>query len=129
MQYASLRLAAFSSVLFFAGCDCAGPSPVACAGSGDCAAGEICRDGMCEAAPPGTDAGDGPDSGPPPVPVTATSVRIEPSTATLASVAGSRPAQDFEAIVTYSDGSERAALGPLFGIDAPTIGLLDPSSG
>ncbi len=134
MTYASLRLALppaalLSAILFAAGCDCAGPSPVGCAGSADCATGEICRDGMCEPAPPETDSGVTPDSGPTPVPITATSVRIEPSTATLTSIAGSMPSQDFEAIVIYSDGSERTALGPLFGLDAPTIGLLDPASG
>lgn len=122
-----LGLAFFAALS--AGCDCAGePMGRPCDSREDCEADEICRDGMCDVDPemdsgttPGRDSGPGAPR--------AESVRIEPAAATLVSVDGSTPTQDFEAIVTYTDGTERAAVGPIFEIDTVSIGLLDPASG
>lgn len=117
------------AVLVFAGCDCSGePSGRPCESRDDCQSGESCRDGVCEV-DGAMDSGTflDPDSGS--TVVRAESVRIEPATASLVSVDGSRPTRRFEAIVSYSDGSERAALGPIFGIDSVAIGVIDPASG
>lgn len=122
---------AFASVLA-SGCECSGtPRPTrSCTTTADCRSNESCVDRVCT---PRSDAGDpGLDSGPPvdsgPLRMI-TGVRIEPATAELVAADGATPTQDFEAIATYSDGSESVALGPSFVISTRSLGEIDSANG
>jgi hypothetical protein len=48
-----MRIAFLLAVLVLSGCDCSGPTPTGCTSGADCAAGMICRDAQCVAAPDG----------------------------------------------------------------------------
>lgn len=119
-------------VLVSAGCDCAPPTPTrTCSSSSECRASEMCVDGHCVARTDGggTVGEDAPfESIDAPLP-TPTSLRIEPADPVLVSDDGSMPTEHFSAIVTLSDGTERAAMGPIFAIDTRDIGDLDVASG
>ncbi|MCA9608478.1 MAG: hypothetical protein KC619_22895, partial [Myxococcales bacterium] len=120
----------FLCALLFAGCDCGGAVPGdSCTTDTECDTGERCVDGRCVMALPGMDAGDRPgfDAGPPGP--TIESVRLEPASASLTSVDGSRPTQTFMAVVTYSDGTEGPAVAPSFSLDSLAIGDVDGASG
>lgn len=114
-----------------AGCDCGAAVPLrGCASSSDCRGDQMCVDGRCtprsDTGPLSSDAPlETPDT---PLP-TAASLRIEPADVALISDDGSMPAERFRAIVTLSDGTERAATAPEFSIDSRLIGELDPASG
>ncbi len=133
MRTASLALVSSLAVLatLALGCDCGAPPPTTgCETSGDCRTGQVCVDGACVAR---TDGGPSALDAPfemidavLPVP---TSLRLEPADPTLVSEDGATPMQHFEAIVTLSDGTERAAMGPVFEIDTREIGELDVASG
>ncbi|AKF07851.1 PD40 domain-containing protein [Sandaracinus amylolyticus] len=125
----SAVLFAFAFV-FALGCDCGGDPPGgrSCDTSRDCRTGEMCIDNACtrgqDGAVPGLDA----------MPIDAptsriVSVRIEPATATLESIDGSRPTVDFMAISVFDDGVERPSNGPSFTIDNVSLGDLDEPSG
>jgi hypothetical protein len=116
-------------LLLLAGCDPAGRLGVACTSDSECDDGRRCIDGQCRARPPADasgDAGAPPDAGPP---VTLSAVRIEPASAELVAIDGSRPEQDFDVVAVFSNGMERAATGPVFSIDPVGLGTLDPASG
>ena len=109
-----------------------GTSVSRCASNADCPAGRVCVDGTCVSRP-SVDSGPAPDTAPPPVdvgpPATVTSVILEPAEATLVSVDGSMPTQDFEVFAVLSDGTMRAATGPTFTIDPISLGEIDVASG
>lgn len=58
-----------------------------------------------------------------------TSLRIEPSTATLASINGSMPTEDFNLIATYANGTEFEVSNPTFTIQNRTLGVVHPDTG
>ncbi|UJR79539.1 hypothetical protein [Sandaracinus amylolyticus] len=125
----SAVLFAFAFV-FALGCDCGGDPPGGrgCDTNRDCRTGEMCIDSRCtrgqDGALPGLDAMpiDAPTS-------RVVSVRIEPATAMLESVDGSRPTVDFMAVSVFDDGMERPSNGPSFTIDNVSLGDLDEASG
>lgn len=123
------RALVFVSLLFLSGCDCSGNVPVPCTSDSECDDGR-CIDGQCRPRPTvdgGGDAGEEPpDAGPP---ITLSAIRIEPASAELVSVDGSRPEQEFDVVAVFSNGMERPATGPVFTIDPIGLGTLDPASG
>ncbi|MCB9594265.1 MAG: PD40 domain-containing protein [Sandaracinaceae bacterium] len=118
-------------VFLLAACDPGGPLPTSpCGSDAECDTGEMCVDGACRPATPRMDGGGTPpgvDSGGPGV--TVASVRLEPASAGLVAVDGSRPTQTFMAIAVLSDGTEAAAIAPTFSLDSVSIGDIDPASG
>jgi hypothetical protein len=61
---------------------------------------------------------------------TVVSLRLDPASAELTAVSGSAlPTQSFRAIASLSDGTERAAMIPVFSFDAPGIATIDEASG
>lgn len=130
----STWLALFASLITSAGilgCDCGSPPPTAaCESSSDCRGGQVCIDGACVARVDGGSGGvDAPFDMTDAVLPTAVSLRIEPLDPVLVSEDGTMPTQHFDAFVVLSDGTERAAMGPLFEIDSREIGELDEASG
>ena len=93
--------------------------------------GRVCTDGQCADVrdtgvinidahvPPGTDA---------PF-ATVVSLRLDPASADIVSVNGSTPTQAFTVVAQLSDGTERAAMVPVFSFDAPGIATIDEASG
>lgn len=125
-QLASLLAAGL--LVFGPGCDPTAPTGSTCASSSDCAAGEICEDNRCVAR---SDGGGGRDSGPGSDAFFASVVglHVEPASAELVSVDGSRPTQAFTAMLELSDGTERAASLPVFSIDLGALGDIDEAGG
>lgn len=126
-----LRYALLFTFLTALGCDCGNsPPPETCRTSAECGTGRVCSDGRCSDiqdtgvnidahVPPGTDA---------PF-ATVTSLRIDPATAEIVSTNGSTPTQAFRVLAQLSDGTERAAMVPVFSFDAPGIATIDEASG
>lgn len=126
-----MRYALLFTFLTALGCDCGNsPPPETCRTSAECGTGRVCSDGRCSAVrdtglnidarvPPGTDA---------PF-ATVTSLRIDPASADIMSTGGSTPTQAFRVLAQLSDGTERAAMVPVFSFDAPGIATIDEASG
>jgi len=127
-----LRYALLFTFLTALGCDCGGdPPPQTCRTSAECGPGRICSDGQCAAVndtgvvsidayvPPGTDA---------PF-ATVLSLRLDPASADIVSTNGSTPMQTFRVLAQLSDGTERAAMVPVFSFDAPNVATIDVTSG
>ncbi|MFO0712393.1 MAG: hypothetical protein U0353_21260 [Sandaracinus sp.] len=131
MSPRSLCLALAVVLASSAGCDCSPSTPSGrCASSDECRPSEMCLDGRCvpraDGSVTGTDAPFVSLDAPLPTPV---SLRIEPADAVLTSEDGAMVTQRFSAIVTLTDGTDRAASAPLFAIDTRTVGELDEASG
>ena len=120
---------AFASLVL--GCDCGAPPPTTgCETSRDCRSAQVCVDGVCVARlDSGPTTADAPFESVDAVVPTPVMLRIEPADVVLRSEDGSMPTQHFDAIVVLSDGTERAAMGPLFEIGSREIGELDAASG
>lgn len=129
---AGFVLASLVTLLTALGCDCGGSPPAtSCRTSIECGAGRVCTDSRCVPAtdtgtpsidayvPPGVDA---------PI-ATVVSLRLDPASAELVATDGAMPTQAFRAIASLSDGTERAAMVPVFSFDAPGIATIDEASG
>lgn len=126
MSRVACRLS-FFALFSIAACECApqGTPRRPCTTASECEDGERCIDSTCVPASDGGTLG-GHDAGvvgPAPV-----SVRIEPASADLVSIDGARPMQDFAAIITYADGSEREAPSD-WSIDTLEMGDIDSGTG
>lgn len=115
-------------LLGLAGCSSgADPLSRSCSLDSECSSDERCIDSVCVAR---TDGGaDGGVTGYDAQLVQITSVRVEPSSATLVAAPGERPTQAFEAIAVYDNGTEGPLAGAEFAVETVEVGEVDPAGG
>ena len=129
------RLVLVSTFLpFLAACNCGSTIEVKakCSATVACPSGKVCVAQVCEtpkdagAQGDGGSADGGHDAG---MQATLTTLTLEPATAMLTSVNGSKPTQPFAARMTFSDGTTQLASNAVFTNDQQPIGTVDAISG
>ncbi len=125
------QLFLITTFLLFAACSSDPPVTRSCTFTSDCPTGDVCVDNMCVASPDsGTEDATTPtDSAFDATLPQVTSIRLDPTMASLTAAIGERPMVDFSAFAVRDDGSESPLSGAVFELDSNQVGDVDPGSG